>query len=138
MACAERVFHRLYADIWPAISQAQTADERLRFRWQAFVESFADWAPMMDLVRGLAIGNRTFSEEYLRLIDTIVAPLARELAMLDAGLRFDGDAEFVSYIVMGMAEAGARALNEERHDADHVRQYLERILAVPPSRAPDA
>lgn len=138
MACAERVFHRLYADVWPAISQAQTAEERLRSRWDAFVESFADWAPMMDLVRGLAIGDHTFSEEYLRLIDTIVAPLARELAMLGAERRFDVDAEFVSYVVMGMAEAGARALNEGRHDADDVWQYLERILSVPPSRAPDA
>ncbi len=32
MACAERVFHRLYADAWPVIRQARTPEERLRAR----------------------------------------------------------------------------------------------------------
>jgi AcrR family transcriptional regulator len=124
MACAERVFHQLYADVWPVISQARLPDERLRARWDAFVESFADWAPMMDLVRGVAIGNPMFREEYIRLTDTIVAPIAHELSMLDADHRADIDPELMSYVVMGMAEAGARAVNEGRHDTDSAWHHL--------------
>src|SRR5271157_1804421 len=76
MACAGRVFHQLYTDVWPA-----------------FAVSFADWAPMMDLVRGMAIGNPAFRAEYLRLTSTIVAPIARELSRLDADRRPDIDFE---------------------------------------------
>ena len=128
MACAGRVFHQLYADVWAAISQTREPGERLRARWHAFVESFADWAPMMDLVRGLAVGSPTFGEEYLRLTDSMVAPIAHELSMLHADQRADIDAELLSYVVMGMAEAGARAVNEGRHNADSVWPYLESIL----------
>ena len=136
MACAERVFHQLYADVWSAISQVQAPGERLRARWHAFVESFADWAPMMNLVRGLAIGNPTFRDEYLRLTATIVAPIARELSRLDADQRAGIDSEFMSYIVMGMAEAGARAVNEGHHDAESAWRYLEPILAERTRRPP--
>ena len=129
MACAQRVFRQLYADVWPVISQTRTADERLRARWRAFVESFADWAPMMDLVRGLAVGNPTFREEYLRLASTIVAPIDRELSMLGAGPRADGETGLLPYVVMGMAEAGARAVNEGRHDTESAWRYLEPVLA---------
>ncbi len=129
MACAERVFHQLYADVWPAITQTRRPGERLGARWRAFVASFADWAPMMDLVRGLAIGNPMFREEYLRLTDMIVAPIARELSRLDADQRADIDFELLSYVVMGMAEAGARAVNEGRHDAESAWRYLEPVLA---------
>jgi AcrR family transcriptional regulator len=129
MACAQRVFHQLYADVWPVISQTRPADERLRARWHAFVESVADWAPMMDLVRGLAIGNPAFCEEYLHLASTIVAPIARELSMLGAEPRADRETDLLSYVVMGMAEAGARAVNEGRHDAESAWRYLEPVLA---------
>jgi AcrR family transcriptional regulator len=129
MACAERVFHQLYADVWPVISQTRPPGARLRARWHAFVESFAGWVPMMDLVRGLAIGNPTFREEYLRLTATIVVPIARELSMLGAERRADRDTDFLSYVVMGMAEAGARAVNEGRHDAESAWRYLEPVLA---------
>jgi len=129
MACAERVFHQLYGDVWPAISQTRRPGERLRARWRAFVVSFADWAPMMDMVRGLAIGNPTFREEYLRLTDMIVAPIARELSRLDIDQRADIDFELLSYVVMGMAEAVARAVNEGNHNTESAWRYLEPVLA---------
>ena len=128
MACAARVFHQLYADVWPAISHTREPGDRLRARWHAFVESFADWAPMMDLVRGLAIGSPTFHEEYLRLTDSMVAPIAHELSMLDADQRADIDVELRSYVLMGMAEAGARAVDEGRHTAESAWHYLEPVL----------
>jgi hypothetical protein len=84
---------------------------------------------MMDLVRGLAIGSPTFREEYLRLTDSMVAPIAHELSMLDADQRADIDAELLSYVVMGMAEAGARAVSEGRHNAESAWRYLEPVLA---------
>lgn len=129
IACAQRVFRQLYADVWPVISQTRTADERLRARWHAFVESFADWAPMMDLVRGLAVGNPAFREEYLRLVSTIVAPIDRELSMLGAEPHADSEAGLLPYVVMGMAEAGARAVDEGRHDTESAWRYLEPVLA---------
>ncbi len=129
MACAGQVFHQLYADVWPVISQTRKPGERLRARWHAFAVSFADWAPMMDLVRGLAIGNPTFGAEYLRLTGTIVAPIARELSRLGAGQRADIDTELMSYVVMGIAEAGARAVSEGRHDAESAWHHLEPVLA---------
>jgi AcrR family transcriptional regulator len=129
MACAERVFHQLYADVWPAITQTREPGERLRARWYAFVRSVADWAPMMDLVRGLAIGNPAFRAEYLRLTSTFVAPIARELSTLGADPHADIDFELLSYVVMGMAEAGARSVNEGRHNAESAWRYLEPVLA---------
>lgn len=133
MACAERVFHRLYAEVWPVIGQTSTPGERLRMRWEAFVQSFSDWAPMMDLVRGLAIGSPAFRAEYLQLTKTIVAPIARELSMLDTGrheaLDQDIDPEFLSYVLMGMAEAAARAVDEGRRGAMDAWPYLESVLA---------
>ena len=129
MACAERVFHQLYADVWPAISQTRKPGERLRARWHAFAVSFADWAPMMDLVRGLAIGNPTFGAEYLRLTGTMVAPIARVLSSLAADQRGGFEFALLSYVVMGMAEAGARAVHEGRHDADSGWHHLEPVLA---------
>ena len=129
MACAERVFHQLYTDVWPAITQTRKPGERLRARWHAFAVSFADWAPMMDLVRGMAIGNPAFRAEYLRLTSTIVAPIARELSRLDADRRPDIDFELLSYVVMGMAEAGARTVHEGRHSAESAWRYLEPVLA---------
>ena len=125
MACAERVFHRLYADAWPVIRQARTPEERLRARWEAFSESFASWAPMMDLVRGLAVGNPAFGKEYLRLLDVIVTPIGRELSML----RADIDAEFMAYVVMGMSEAAARAASDGLYDSESAWGYLRPMLA---------
>jgi AcrR family transcriptional regulator len=135
MACAERVFHQIYIDVWPAITQTRNPGERLRARWDAFVESFAEWAPMMDLVRGLAIGDPAFREGCLCLTSTIVAPIARELSRLDADQRPDVDFELLSYVVMGMAEAGARAVSEGRHDAESAWGYLEPVLAEQTRRA---
>lgn len=135
MACAERVFHQLYTDVWPAITQTRKPGERLRARWRAFAVSFADWAPMMDLVRGMAIGNPAFRAEYLRLTSTIVAPIARELSRLDADRRPDIDFELLSYVVMGMAEAGARTVHEGRHSAESAWRYLEPVLAELTRRA---
>jgi len=139
MACAERIFHELYADVWPAISRAQVAEERLRARWDAFVKSFTVWASMMDLVRGLAVGDPAFRSEYLRLVDLIVAPIARELAAFTAGSR-DHDADFLAYVAMGISEAGSRAVNEGRVDAEAAWSDLESILKTwasdqpPPTR----
>jgi AcrR family transcriptional regulator len=127
MACAERIFHQLYADVWPAISRAKVPEERLRARWNAFVKSFAVWASMMNLVRGLAVGDPAFRREYLRLVDLIVAPIARELAAFTAASRGD-DADFLAYVAMGISEAGSRAVNEGRVNAGAAWNDLESIL----------
>jgi len=127
MASAERVFHQLYADVWPAISRAKVPAERLHARWNAFVKSFTVWASMMNLVRGLAVGDPAFRKEYLRLVDLIVGPIARELAAFTDGRR-DHEADFLAYVVMGLSEAGSRAVNEGWVDADAVWSDLESIL----------
>ncbi len=126
MACAERVFHQLYADAWPVIRQAATPRDRLRASWEAFAESFSTWAPMMDLVRGLAVGNPAFGAEYLRLLDVITAPIGRELSMLGA----PGDAEFAAWVVLGMSEAGARAVSGGQHDPESAWRYLSSVLGA--------
>jgi hypothetical protein len=83
----------------------------------------------------MAIGNPAFRAEYLRLTSTIVAPIARELSRLDADRHPDIDFELLSYVVMGMAEAGARTVHEGRHSAESAWRYLEPVLAELTRRA---
>ncbi len=143
MACAERVFNRLYAEVWPVIAEERGPGERLRTRWDAFVKSFGDWAPMMDLVRGLAVGSPAFRAEYLRLATMMTAPIARELSMLEGGAGADRDAELEAYVVLGKAEAAARAVKERGDDPRETWEHLESLLARliggggAPSRAVD-
>jgi len=150
MSCAERAFHQLYADVWTIISQTRSPEERLRIRWYAFVDSFGVWAAMMDLVRGLAVADPTFRRQSLRLTELIVTPMSRELGMLLPHCS-DTDAEFLAYVLMGIAEAGSRAVDDGRRTADDVWQDMSTILdtwaraplaqiatntdASPPSRA---
>ena len=127
MSCAERAFHQLYADVWAIISQTRSPEERLRIRWYAFVDSFGVWAAMMDLVRGLGVGDPTFRRQSLRLTELIVTPMSRELAMLLPHCS-DTDAEFLAYVLMGIAEAGSRAVDDGRRTADDVWQDMSTIL----------
>jgi len=130
MACAGRVFYQLYTDVWPAISQTRAPGERLRARWDAFVDSFQAWAPMMHLVRGLAVGNPAFHTEYLRLTATMIAPIAHELSMLAADEGTGAESESLAYLVMGIAEAAGHAVSEGRHTRESAWRYLESVLVA--------
>jgi len=134
VACAEQVFRDMYAGDWAQIRQESDMAERLRARSRAFMKSYPQWISMMNLVRGLAVGdNPEIAGQLDKTLTQIIAPLAREVGILQQQKRFraDVDPDLAAFIMMGMSEAGGQLVQQGRCSTDEVTAFIELVLAAP-------
>ena len=110
MACADRIFHDMYNDVWNEIKEEKDMALRLAKRGKTFFSSYPQWISMMNLVKSLSVGdNHSFRAKFYQLIQQMVNPMIREIEHLkqEGLIRKDIDCVLAGYLLMGMAEYGA-------------------------------
>lgn len=140
MACADRIFHDMYNDIWNEIKGEKKMAMRIAKRGKAFFSSYPQWISMMNLVKSLSVGdNHSFRTKFNQLIQQMVNPMIREIEhlQLEGRIRKNIDCDLAGYILMGMAEYGAWLVMHENYSEETIRQSLMTILSegVPISRS---
>jgi len=131
IACADRIFHEMYRDVWQEIKDEKDMMERTRKRARAYFASYPRWAVMMNLVRSNAVGdNPVFKEKFRQVIGEIVSPIIRDIErMQQQGLvRTDIDTALAGYIVMGMSEYAADLIHQGRYPEKEILDSLNLIL----------
>lgn len=133
IACAELVFRNMYADDWDRIRQETGMAARLRARSRAFMKSYPQWISMMNLVRGLAVGD---SPEIAGLLDKtltqITKPLSREIGILQEQEQFrtDVDPALAAFIMLGISEAGGQLVQQGQCSAEDITAFTELALTA--------
>ena len=140
MACADRIFHDMYNDVWNEIKGEKDMALRLAKRGQAFFSSYPRWISMMNLVKSLSVGdNPLFRAKFHQLIQQMVNPMIREIEHLkqEGRIQKDIDSDLAGYILMGMAEYVAWLVIHENYSEETIRQSLMTILfeGIPISRS---
>ena len=131
MACADRIFHDMYNDVWNEIKEEKDMALRLAKRGKAFFSSYPQWISMMNLVKSLSVGdNHSFRAKFHQLIQQMVNPMIREIEQLqrEGRIRKDIDCDLAGYILMGMAEYGAWLVMHENYSEETIRQRLMTIF----------
>lgn len=132
MACADRIFHNMYNDVWKEIKEEKDMALRLAKRGKAFFSSYPQWISMMNLVKNLSVGdNHSFREKFHQLIQQMVNPMIREIKHLqqEGRIRKDVDSTLAGYILMGMSEYGAWLVMHENYSEEVIRQSLMSIFS---------
>ena len=132
MACADRIFHDLYNDVWNEIKEEKDMALRLAKRGKAFFSSYPQWISMMNLVKNVSVGdNPLFRAKFHQLIQQMVNPMIREIEHLqkEGHIRKDVDSNLAGYILMGMAEYGAWLVMHENYSEETIRQSLMTIFS---------
>jgi AcrR family transcriptional regulator len=130
MECADRIFRDMYNHVWQEIREEKDMQERIRKRARAFFSSYPQWISMMNLVRGLAVGgNPPFQEKFRQLLRQMIDPIVREVRNLQREGRYrkEIDADVVGFLMMGMAEYGARLIQRGTHSDQEVIGGIERL-----------
>jgi len=140
MACADRIFHDMYNDVWNEIKEEKDMALRLAKRGKAFFSSYPQWISMMNLVKNLSVGdNNSFRAKFHQLIQQMVNPMIKEIEHLqqEGRIRKDIDCVLAGYILMGMAEYAAWLVMHENYSEETVMQSLITISfkGVPISRS---
>jgi AcrR family transcriptional regulator len=107
IACADRIFHEMYRDVWQEIKDEKNMIERFRKRARAYFASYPRWIVMMNLVRSNAVGdNPVFKEKFRQVIGEIISPIIHDIERMQqqGEIRTDIDTALAGYIVMGMSE----------------------------------
>lgn len=131
MACADRIFHDMYNDVWNEIKEEKDMALRLTKRGKAFFSSYPQWISMMNLVKNLSVGdNPLFRAKFHQLIQQMVNPMVREIEHLqqEGRIRKDVDSKLTGYILMGMSEYGAWLVMHENYSEETIRQSLMTIF----------
>ena len=131
MACADRIFHGLYDTVWTEIKGEKDMAQRISRRGKAFFSSFSKWIDMMNLVRSLSVGdNPSFKEKFRQLLWQMVNPMIREIEhlKLEGRVRKDVDSTLVAYILLGLAEYGAKLFIQEGSSAEEMLSYIAILL----------
>jgi len=132
MACADRIFHDMYNDVWNEIKGEKEMTLRLAKRGKAFFSSYPQWISMMNLVKSLSVGdNPLFRAKFHQLIQQMINPMIREIEHLqrEERIRKDIDCALAGYILMGMVEYGAWLVMHENYSEETIRQSLMTILS---------
>ena len=132
MACADRIFHDMYNDVWNEIKEEKDMALRLAKRGKAFFSSYPQWISMMNLVKNLSVGdNHSFLEKFHQLIQQMVNPMIREIEHLqrEGRIRKDIDCALAGYILMGMAEYGALLVMHENYYEETIIQSFMTIFS---------
>ncbi|MGO8716745.1 MAG: TetR family transcriptional regulator [Smithella sp.] len=132
MACADRIFHDMYNDVWNEIKEEKKMALRLAKRGKAFFSSYPQWISMMNLVKSLSVGdNPLFRAKFHQLIQQMVNPMIREIEHLqrEGRIRKDIDSALAGYILMGMAEYGAWLVRHENYSEETIMQSFMTIFS---------
>ena len=132
MACADRIFHDMYNDVWNEIKGEKEMTLRLAKRGKAFFSSYPQWISMMNLVKSLSVGdNPSFRTKFNQLIQQMVNPMIREIEHLqrEGRIRKDIDCALAGYILMGMAEYGAWLVMHENYSEETIMQSFMTIFS---------
>jgi AcrR family transcriptional regulator len=132
MACADRIFHDMYNDVWNEIKGEKEMALRLAKRGKAFFSSYPQWISMMNLVKSLSVGNNPlFRAKFHQLIQQMVNPMIREIEHLqrEGRIRKDIDCDLAGYILMGMAEYGAWLVMHENYSEETIIQSFMTIFS---------
>jgi AcrR family transcriptional regulator len=125
MECADRIFHEMYNNVYQKIRDEEDRLKRIEKRARAFYASYPKWIEMMNLVRGLAVGeNQAFKDKFKALLHQMIDPMIREIDYLqkEGRVRQEIDPQLAGYYLMGIGEYGASLANQGIYPADEVRQ----------------
>jgi AcrR family transcriptional regulator len=115
IACADKIFHAMYIDVWHEIRMEQDMVERLTKRGKAFLASYPKWIVMMNLVRGLSLSeNPAFRTKLKEVLGEIIDPIICDLDRLQAEgrLRKNLDTRLAGYLALGMTEYAASLVHQ--------------------------
>jgi AcrR family transcriptional regulator len=131
MACADRIFHDMYNDVWNEIKEEKDMALRMIKRAKAFFSSYPQWISMMNLVKSLSVGdNPSFRTKFHQLIRQMVNPMIREIELLqqEGRIRQDIDCDLAGYILMGIAEYSAWLVMHENYSEETIMESLTSIF----------
>jgi AcrR family transcriptional regulator len=131
MACADRIFHDMYNDVWNEIKEERDMILRMIKRAKAFFSSYPQWISMMNLVKSLSVGdNPSFRSKFHQLIQQMVNPMVREIELLqqEGRIRKDIDCDLAGYILMGIAEYSAWLVTHENYSEETIMESLTSIF----------
>lgn len=132
MECADKIFYDMYKHVWQAIREEKNINIRRMKRRGAFFESYPNWIIMMNLVRGLSVGNNlAFKEKFKSVLKNIITPLIREYDLLKSSelIKRDLDSNLVGYFLMGMSEYAASLMEDNRlYSSDDVNNNITRVI----------
>jgi AcrR family transcriptional regulator len=131
MECADKVFHDMYREVWQIIRDEKDVSKRASIRTSAFFASYPKWIIMMNLVRGLSVGNPAFKEKFKKLLKQMITPISKEYKVFnrDGLYARNIDSTMYGYFTMGMAEYGALLISRGLSTEQEVNKYLDRIIS---------
>lgn len=131
IACADKIFHAMYAQVWHEIGVEQNMIERIRKRASAFLASYPQWLDMMNLIRGLSLSeNPLFKAKFDKVLDEIINPIIRDIDRMQSvgQVRKDINTTMAGYVVMGMAEFAAELVHKSICSDEEIIDSLETIF----------
>ncbi|HEY9160420.1 MAG TPA: TetR family transcriptional regulator [Desulfomonilia bacterium] len=131
IACADRIFHEMYRDVWQEIRNEKDMMRRFRKRAIAYFSSYPRWVVMMNLLRSNAVGdNPVFKEKFRQVISEIVGPITQDIERMQklGEVRDDIDINLAGYIVMGMSEYAAALIHQGVFSESEIIENLEIIF----------
>ncbi|MBI5601959.1 MAG: TetR family transcriptional regulator [Deltaproteobacteria bacterium] len=133
MECADRIFHDMYNNVWQEIKDEEDRLRRIEKLGKGFYTSYPKWIEMMNLVRGLAVGeNQAFKDKFKALLRQMIHPMVREIEYLQKQGRFrrDIDPQLAGYYLMGIGEYGAYLANQGTAPAepDKIREMANDFI----------
>jgi len=131
IACADRIFHAMYAHVWHEIEMEQDMMERFRKRARAFLASYPQWLDMMNLIRGLSLSeDPLFKAKFDKVLDEIINPIIRDIDRMqsEGKVRKEINTTLAGYIVMGMGEFAAELARTGICSDEEVIDSLEAIF----------
>jgi len=123
MACADRVFHEMFDDVWKEIKDEKDMLSRLLKRGHAFLASYPQWINMMNLVKNLSVGdNSVFKDRFRQLIQQMVQPLSHDIEQLKRKGTITSEISSIlaGYILLGMGDYGAFYSIQEHYPKDEL------------------
>jgi AcrR family transcriptional regulator len=121
MACADRVFHEMFDNVWKKIKDEKDMLRRLLKRGHAFLASYPQWINMMNLVKNLSVGdNSVFKDRFHQLIEQMVQPLSHDIEQLKlkGHITSEINSNLAGHVLLGMAEYGAFYSIQEHYPED--------------------
>ncbi len=131
IACADRIFHEMYRDVWQEIRNEKNMMLRFRKRAIAYFSSYPRWVVMMNLVRSNTVGdNPVFKEKFRQVISEIVGPITQDIERMQklGEARDDIDTNLAGYIVMGMTEYAAALIQQGLFPESEIIETLDSLF----------
>ena len=131
MSCSDRIFHDMYNHIWNEIKEERDPVMRMAKRTSAFFSSYPQWISMMNLMRGLSVGdNPSFRHKFHQIIKQMIKPIIRQIEYLkqEGCLSKDIDSDITAFALMGATEYGAWLIHHEHYSEETIMEALNTYL----------